>query len=122
VVRTYNPETDAGQAFALLGKLGDVDLTAHNDLLVVDANQEGISGLLAARPIAFIHELAIRPGMKQRAVADRLAAYALGVGKNLGIREAMFLVSAENQAMLGFAESLGAKEEKAGRIFTLPIL
>jgi N-acetylglutamate synthase-like GNAT family acetyltransferase len=106
----------------LLSKGGDTDLDSEMDRLVVVEMDGKVVGVVAARAIVYVHEFAVAPQVElyRRKVADTMLAYISGFCRATGEKEAVFIVSPENQKMLNWLSDKATAEDP-GRLFTIRI-
>lgn len=81
------------------------------------------TGVLVARPAAFVHEVAVRPSLHQSGHAARLVQGAIRYtqGKAFPLLHAIFRVDLRNQPMLAFHRALGSVDEEGKMLsYTFP--
>lgn len=110
---------DIGALDLLLKHNAFGDVRLDRDVIVVTGKPT--AGALVWRPCALVHELEC-PEQFGLPTANALVNYAVGQasGRTAVIRDALFLVAAENAAMLRHAQRLGATEYP-GKVFILDI-
>lgn len=91
----------------------DIDLST---VAVNGHNKFQCDGVIAARPVALVHELVVRPSLKERNIIDRLVAYGIGWLVAKGYKQAVFVVDPSNVAMQKYLEEMGAVADSAPRI------
>jgi hypothetical protein len=95
-----------------------VDPSVDAIMVLEEAGQ--VRAMIAFRPVAYVYPFALEDGALKRVMAEVLLAYALGAGRALGQRTAIFTVESDNVAMRQFIESKGAKEQP-GVVYSMEI-
>lgn len=117
--RLYRPEDAAGVDKLLSAEPRHVvDLSLDHLVLSIDARNRP-TGILAARPVLWLHEFRLAPGNLALERAGQIAERAAHSYRLLGYRDVVFFVSADNERMLRRLEDLPYKpvEQPAARIF-----
>ncbi len=116
IARAYTPS----DLEAVKGLCVGSDIDAVRDVIVVVETGSRLVGVMAFGEIAFVHSFAVAGGPLQRMVAELALGYALGVGRAMGHREALFVTDPENTRMGSFIEGKGAKEQQ-GLVYTMEV-
>ena len=79
--------------------------------------------VLVWRPAAYVHELCCGDGPLRRLRADAMLNFAIAQAhaRMWPIRDAEFVVLADNLRMLDYIRRLNATEEDGGKLFSLDI-
>jgi len=113
IARNARPSDATALDTLLKGNVGG-DVRIDRDIIVVSGSPA--NGTLVWRPCALVHEFEC-PGLL---TANALVNFAVGqaAGRTGVIRDALFLVTPDNTAMLRQAKRLGAVE-LPGRLFSI---
>lgn len=126
IARLFNPDTDVAGVDELLYVGHKSIAQSKRDFIYVTEDQccdahHKISGVMAARPGLWVHELRLLPGTLARERARLLTERGIHHARGLGYRDVLFVADENNAAMLRFLRELpyDLTEQPPARIFRL---
>jgi hypothetical protein len=120
IARLYQAE-DAKGVDVLLKENRHGDVQLKRDQLIVLGAVGDVKGVLAGRPVYFVHELAVNDSLLRRAVVEALVNYGIGFARGTEIRDAVFLIDPRNHALRRVLLDGGAVKQPISEVYCMEL-